>query len=437
MIAPDAVAVAGAVSSQGAATSNGAAPPPRRGIRVADRRACGWTQAVGNGITLGGSWGAADEKAKKLERENATLLRRASVAEAEVQEVRRERIKWRAEAAAFEASRRLDRATAAARGLAEEVRDLKLATAQEHLGMVSEDADQLRLALATTERKRTALDCAEQALDRTLNLCKAQLAQSDASNRKLTEDNQRLDTKLQRALKALDCECRAKDVLLHAKAQKEKHICAEAASMEDTRRSQLLKEKDRLNVGFRAALHRLKLLGAPPASGTPRGVLADGDATAFDDEKVRCDAAIRSVRRTAAAARESARSPAAAAARAARTPADKAVEAAECSMQLFSTPLPQPPPCLVSPDSIATVDAALRCATPLTKAAQANTLEHHAAPATPGNAPATPGNQKHQASAIRQLRAAAARRDAALGEAKHQLAKAHATARALAYTKFS
>ena len=198
------------------------------------------TQKQQTTIRLGGSWNVAQEANTKLEREKTELMLRCGRLQAEVEALRRESVKGRAEAAAHEAKRVRDQLEEAGkRAELADARDLA-ERRQELILMAGEDFDaRFRAKQATAKilgTLRTEHTVKSTKLDSTIR----KLHAADASNRDLIELRHRYEKKITKLDEALNVERKAKDVLLHAKNQKEKHIVL------------LIKERDRL----RAALHR-------------------------------------------------------------------------------------------------------------------------------------------------------------------------------------
>ncbi|KAH8087687.1 hypothetical protein JL720_7007 [Aureococcus anophagefferens] len=229
----------------------------RSNVVVADRRQTAMRKPVGDGrIVLAGAWGAKEEQLRTLEKENRDLAERCARAEAAELQSRKDRAKWRSEAAAHEAARRADAGMAGAMEVERLLRLEQLREREELWRMASEDCALRRGESKDAKRSWTAASRDLAAKAQALEASTRTLAAADAENAKLTDRVHRAETRLARVEKALECEARAKEVLAHAKAQKEKHVCV------------LLKERDRLQAAHRSALHRLAKLGV--AEDAPR-----------------------------------------------------------------------------------------------------------------------------------------------------------------------
>ena len=229
----------------------------RSNVVVADRRQTAMRKPVGDGrIVLAGAWGAKEEQLRTLEKENRDLAERCAKAEAAELQSRKDRAKWRSEAAAHEAARRADAGMAGAMEVERLLRLEQLREREELWRMASEDCALRRRESKDAKRSWTAASRDLAAKAQALEASTRTLAAADAENAKLTDRVHRAETRLARVEKALECEARAKEVLAHAKAQKEKHVCV------------LLKERDRLQAAHRSALHRLAKLGV--AEDAPR-----------------------------------------------------------------------------------------------------------------------------------------------------------------------
>ena len=193
-------------------------------------------------VQLGGSWCAAQEVARRLEREKSDLLMKLKGLERETEAMRRCSAKWCAEAAAHEAKRANDRKAEEGR-----LRELALWKDEsrrrgEVASMAFEDASGRFLARSKDAKEALRMKSAYNATTQKLEGTLRKLAAADSENARLLELKHKQEQKIAKLEHALEVERKAKDLLLHAKTQKEKHICT------------LLKERDRLRADRRKAL---------------------------------------------------------------------------------------------------------------------------------------------------------------------------------------
>ena len=203
---------------------------PTPSVVVEDRtRHTTYTRDLGNGLTLGGSWAAKEARLLELEEAKAQLEVRCALAEAraEAPSAQNERLRMRSQ----------------------------LRAAQENARMATEDALAAHFMKNVSRHEaRIANACSDQCTKRLAETA-ARLAHSEHEVVELLKAKTALETKCHRLEKLWETERKGRDVLDHARAQKEKHVCV------------LLKERDRLEREVKA----LRRKGETP---TPRKMAA-------------------------------------------------------------------------------------------------------------------------------------------------------------------
>ena len=201
-------------------------------VVVGDRtRHTTYRRELGDGLTLGGSWAAKEAKLLELAQANETLQQRCSVAEA------------RAEPANAQAERLRLRSA--------------VRTAQEVAGMAEEDARVAHFAKFVARHQIMIANECTDACSTRLAKTAALLIHSEREVVELLKAITALGTKCQRLEKLWETERKSRDVLDHAKTQKEKHVCV------------LLKERDRLEREVKA----LRRKAESPRTRTPEKTL--------------------------------------------------------------------------------------------------------------------------------------------------------------------
>ena len=202
----------------------------KRDVVVEDRtRHTTYTRDLGNGLTLGGSWAAKEARLLELEQQNARLEVRCALAEAraEAPSAQNERLRMRSQ----------------------------LRAAQENARMATEDALTAHFVKNVARHEtRIANACSDQCTRRLAETA-ARLTHSENEVVELLKAKTALETKCGRLEKLWETERKGRDVLDHARAQKEKHVCV------------LLKERDRLE-------REVKALRRKSETPTPRKMAA-------------------------------------------------------------------------------------------------------------------------------------------------------------------
>lgn len=213
-------------------------------------------------VRLGGSWGEREEKVASLETLVRRLERELRAARTEVECSRQRRSAELAEAAAWKAlqvEREADLKAAAHEAVEASARARH---AQDRLGMAQSDLEAGALARQADRADRDAALEVAQVAQAELERSMAKLERADADNLRLAETNVKLERVRQQLQTRCVGETRAKDLLLHAKTQKERQLVT------------VLKEKDRLREKLLQHQHR-DADRPPPRLAQP--------ATSFDD----------------------------------------------------------------------------------------------------------------------------------------------------------
>uniref|UniRef100_A0A7S3JZU6 Uncharacterized protein n=1 Tax=Aureoumbra lagunensis TaxID=44058 RepID=A0A7S3JZU6_9STRA len=208
-------------------------------------------------LTLGGRWSEAERRARDYEKENIQLRQEIERLNSQVDSMIKDSVKVKSEAVAHEAKRRADHVMEKSRRAQENMMRQNLSQQSERICMSNEDLSHKSLALAFARKSisKQKIEC--NSLRSKLALAERKVSINDSENRKLIEIKFKQETKINKLEKALELERRAKDILLHAKQQKEKHVVL------------LLKERDRLRTQVRASINATTDPSAPTAV-TPR-----------------------------------------------------------------------------------------------------------------------------------------------------------------------